>query len=134
VPRDAEPAPLAPLAPGERLTLRLAFTPRRRGRIEFSGLTLGRPDPLGLVKGLARVPLPARLVGMSKRSRLRRIALLGRRQIPTRGSFRAAPRRTAGRRGGARRGWRLASRRPAGARMMEDFRAHRQARGQGIPG
>jgi uncharacterized protein (DUF58 family) len=81
LPRGAGPAPLAPLAPGERLTLRLAFTPRRRGRIELSGLTLGKPDPLGLVKGLARLPLPARLVALPKRYRLPRIALPGRRRF-----------------------------------------------------
>jgi uncharacterized protein (DUF58 family) len=81
VPHDAGPATLGPLAPGERLTLRLGFTPRRRGRIEFSGLTLGRPDPLGLVKGLARVPLPARLIALPKRYRLPEIALPGRRKF-----------------------------------------------------
>ena len=81
VPRDADAAPLAVLAPGERATLRLGFTPRRRGRIEFSGLTLGRPDPLGLVKGLARVPLPARLIALPKRYRLPEIALPGRRKF-----------------------------------------------------
>ena len=81
VPRDAAAAPLAALAPGERATLRLGFTPRRRGRIEFSGLTLGRPDPLGLVKGLARVPLAARLIALPKRYRLPEIALPGRRKF-----------------------------------------------------
>jgi uncharacterized protein (DUF58 family) len=81
LPRDAPPASLAPLAPGERLTLRLGFTPRRRGRIEFAGLTLGKPDPLGLVKGLARVTLPARLIALPRRYRLPQIALLGRRKF-----------------------------------------------------
>ncbi|MEK6242865.1 MAG: DUF58 domain-containing protein [Pseudomonadota bacterium] len=81
VPRNVEPAALPPLAPGERLTLRLGFTPRRRGRIEFSGLTLGRPDPLGLVKGLARVPLAGRVIALPKRYRLPEIALPGRRKF-----------------------------------------------------
>jgi uncharacterized protein (DUF58 family) len=81
VPRDLEPAALAPLAPGERQSVKLGFTPRRRGRIEFSGLTLGRPDPLGLVKGLARVPLEARLIALPKRYRLPEIALPGRRRF-----------------------------------------------------
>jgi uncharacterized protein (DUF58 family) len=81
VPRDAGPAPLAPLAPGEQRRLRLAFTPRRRGRIEFSGLTLGKPDPLGLVKGLARVPLPARLIALPRRYRLPDVVLPGRRKF-----------------------------------------------------
>jgi uncharacterized protein (DUF58 family) len=81
VPRDAGAAALPPLAPGERLTLRLGFTPRRRGRIEFSGLTLGRPDPLGLVKGLARVPLAGRVIALPRRYRLPEIALPGRRRF-----------------------------------------------------
>ena len=81
IPRDIAPAALAPLAPGERLSVKLGFTPRRRGRIEFSGFTLGRPDPLGLVKGLARVPLEARLVALPKRYRLPEIALPGRRKF-----------------------------------------------------
>ena len=81
VPRDAESALISPLAPGERLTLRLGFTPRRRGRIEFSGLTLGRPDPLGLVKGLARVTLGGRVIALPKRYRLPEIALPGRRRF-----------------------------------------------------
>jgi len=81
VPRDFEPAPLAPLAPGEQQSVKLGFTPRRRGRIEFLGLTLGRPDPLGLVKGLARVPLDARLIALPKRYRLPEIALPGRRRF-----------------------------------------------------
>ena len=81
VPRNIDPAAIPPLAPGERLTLRLGFTPRRRGRIEFSGLTLGRPDPLGLVKGLARVPLAGRVIALPKRYRLPEIALPGRRKF-----------------------------------------------------
>ena len=81
VPRNIEPAPVPALAPGERLTLRLGFTPRKRGRIEFAGLTLGRLDPLGLVKGLARVPLPGRVIALPKRYRLPEIALPGRRKF-----------------------------------------------------
>lgn len=81
VPRDLEPVAIAPLAPGERQSVKLGFTPRRRGRIEFLGLTLGRPDPLGLVKGLARVPLEARLIALPKRYRLPEIALPGRRRF-----------------------------------------------------
>ncbi|MBC7802584.1 MAG: DUF58 domain-containing protein, partial [Candidatus Parcubacteria bacterium] len=67
--------------PGERVTLRLVFTPRRRGRIEFAGLTLGRPDPLGLVKGLSRLTLPGRVVALPKRYRLPDFALPGRRRF-----------------------------------------------------
>jgi len=81
IPRNADPAAIPPLAPGERLTLRLGFTPRRRGRIEFSGLTLGQPDPLGLVKGLTRVPLAGRVIALPKRYRLPELVLPGRRKF-----------------------------------------------------
>src|SRR4029079_6255114 len=81
IPREVDSAVLPPLAPGERLTLRLGFAPRRRGRIEFSGLTLGRPDPLGLVKGLARVRLAGRVIALPKRYRLPDLALPGRRKF-----------------------------------------------------
>lgn len=81
LPRDVERAELGPLAPGERRELRLALTPRRRGRIEFAGLTIGRPDPLGLVRGLVRLPLPARLTALPRRYRLPEIALPGRRKF-----------------------------------------------------
>ena len=67
LPRDAAPAALDRLGPGERRELRLAFTPRRRGRIEMAGLTVGRPDALGLVRGLERLPLAAQLVSAERR-------------------------------------------------------------------
>jgi uncharacterized protein (DUF58 family) len=81
VPRGVEPADVPRLAPGERHELRLSFTPRRRGRIELSGLTLGRADPLGLVRGLARLPLEARLIALPRRYRLPEVALPGKRKF-----------------------------------------------------
>ena len=81
LPRDVEHAELAALGPGERRELKLAFTPRRRGRIELAVLTLGRPDPLGLVQGLRRMPLPAHLIALPRRYRLPDIALPGRRKF-----------------------------------------------------
>lgn len=81
LPRGAEPAELAPLEPGERQELRLSFTPRRRGRIEFAGLTLARTDPLGLVRGLARVALKARVIALPRRYRLPEVALPGKRKF-----------------------------------------------------
>jgi uncharacterized protein (DUF58 family) len=81
LPRDAAPGELAPLAPGERQELRLSFTPRRRGRIEMAGLTVGRPDALGLVRGLARLPLAAHLIALPRRYRLPEIALPGKRKF-----------------------------------------------------
>jgi len=81
LPRDVRRVELGVIAPGERRELRLAFTPRRRGRIEFAGLTVGRTDPLGLVRGLARLPLAARLTALPRRYRLPEIALPGRRKF-----------------------------------------------------
>jgi len=81
LPRDAASAEIPALGPGERQELRLSFTPRRRGRIEMAGLTVGRTDALGLVRGLARLPLPARLVALPRRYRLPEVALPGRRKF-----------------------------------------------------
>ena len=80
-PREVERGELAALAPGERQELKLAFTPRRRGRIELAGLTVGRADPLGLMQGLARLPLAAHLIALPRRYRLPDIALPGRRKF-----------------------------------------------------
>jgi uncharacterized protein (DUF58 family) len=81
LPRDVEDGELPALGPGERRELRLAFTPRRRGRIELAGLTVERCDALGLVRGLAKMPLPARLIALPRRYRLPEIALPGRRKF-----------------------------------------------------
>jgi uncharacterized protein (DUF58 family) len=81
LPRDVESGELAALGPGERQEVKLAFTPRRRGRIELAGLTVGRADPLGLVQGLARLPLDAHLIALPRRYRLPDIALPGRRKF-----------------------------------------------------
>jgi uncharacterized protein (DUF58 family) len=81
LPRDAATGEIPALAPGERQELRLSFTPRRRGRIEMAGLTVGRTDALGLVRGLARLPLAARLVALPRRYRLPEVALPGKRKF-----------------------------------------------------
>jgi len=81
IPQDATQAALPALAPGESRTVRLAFRPRRRGRIELAGLDVARVDPLGLVKGLARVPLEARVIALPKRYRIPAIALPGARKF-----------------------------------------------------
>ena len=90
VPRGAVAVELAPLAPGERQELRLSFTPRRRGRIEMAGLTLGQADPLGLVRGLARIALPAHLTALPRRYRLPELLLPGKRKFQPGGISMAA--------------------------------------------
>jgi uncharacterized protein (DUF58 family) len=79
-PEPPREASLPELAAGARETLRLTLTPRRRGRIELAGLVLNRGEPLGLVKGIARVPLPERVIALPRRYRLPRLSLPGRRK------------------------------------------------------
>lgn len=90
LPREIGPAPLGVLAPGERVSLRQSFVPRRRGRLELAGLTVSRGDPLGLVKSLARLPLPARVIALPKRYRLPELVLPGRRKYQPGGVSQAA--------------------------------------------
>lgn len=80
MPAEVRTADLGWLAPGDRRELELSFRPRRRGRLEFAGMTLGQPDPLGLVKGLGRIPLEARLVALPRRYRLPALPMPGRRK------------------------------------------------------
>jgi len=90
LPRPAGETALPALAAGEHGTVRLAMTPRRGGRIELAGLTLARRDPLGLVKGLARVAAPARIVALPRRYRVPQLALPGRRKFQQGGVARVA--------------------------------------------
>lgn len=48
--------PLPPLPAREETVAPMTLTPLRRGRLVFTGLTLARPDPFGMVKALALVP------------------------------------------------------------------------------
>jgi uncharacterized protein (DUF58 family) len=81
LPRRMGELALPALAPGETRTLKLEMTPRRRGRLSLEGLTLGRADPLGLVKNLTRVPLPGRVTALPKRYRIPQFALPGKRKF-----------------------------------------------------
>jgi uncharacterized protein (DUF58 family) len=82
--RTPERAPAQPvdrMGPGERREVQLWLRPRRRGRVELDAVQLSRTDPLGLVRGLAKVEAPARVVALPKRYRLPSIALPGRRRF-----------------------------------------------------
>ncbi len=74
----AQPVPA--LRPGEAAEVRLALTPARRGRLDFTGVTLARPDPLGLVNALATLRLPQSLVVLPKRYAMRDVPLPGTRK------------------------------------------------------
>jgi uncharacterized protein (DUF58 family) len=81
VPQTEDEVALPALAPGASQSVRLGFTPRRRGRIELSGVRLARTDPLGLVRGLAHHDLAAHVIALPKRYRLPALALPGRRKF-----------------------------------------------------
>jgi uncharacterized protein (DUF58 family) len=59
--------PLPPLPPGAAGEVRVELTPRRRGRLDFTGVTIARPDPLGLVNALQTLALPQSLLVLPKR-------------------------------------------------------------------
>jgi uncharacterized protein (DUF58 family) len=80
-PERAAAQALPDLAPGARAALKLWLRPRRRGRIELEGVTLVRPDPLGLVQSLVRVAAPERVVALPRRYRLPALALPGQRRF-----------------------------------------------------
>jgi uncharacterized protein (DUF58 family) len=81
LPRQAEAAVLPVLRPGERRTVKMQMTPRRRGRLELESLTVGRAEPLGLLKRLSRVPLPGRVTALPKRYAIPPLALPGKRKF-----------------------------------------------------
>ena len=81
IPENPTEAAIPALAPGQSHSLRLAFLPRRRGRLELSGVNVARTDPLGFVKGIARVSLDARVVALPKRYRIPTLALPGARKF-----------------------------------------------------
>ena len=51
-------AALGEAAPHGEAEARFELTPLRRGLLRFEGVTVARPDPLGLFRGFVRVPLP----------------------------------------------------------------------------
>ena len=65
------------LPPNGEVEVRLEVVPLRRGVLRFRGLTLARPDPLGLFRALARFKLPDTTLILPKRYPLPPIALPG---------------------------------------------------------
>jgi len=65
------------IPPQGEIAITLPLTPRRRGNIKLEGLTLIRPDPLGLVKTNIDVDLPETLLAFPKRVRIPAVNLPG---------------------------------------------------------
>jgi uncharacterized protein (DUF58 family) len=55
----------------------MSLTPLRRGLIRIQGVTLGRPDPLGLFRGFGRLALPQSVLVLPKRYPVPPIAMPG---------------------------------------------------------
>jgi uncharacterized protein (DUF58 family) len=72
--KEGEVPPLLPQNEGE---VRLELLPLRRGVLRFTGVTLARPDPLGLFRSFARLPAPQTVLILPKRYWLPPIALPG---------------------------------------------------------
>ena len=71
-------AAVPPVPPHQEVEVRVELTPWRRGLLRLSGVTLASPDPLGLFRALAKVPLPQTTLILPKRYLLPPIALPGR--------------------------------------------------------
>lgn len=73
------PRPLPPLDVGET-EVTLEITPLRRGHLRFQGVTLARPDPLGLIQALKSIALPQSLLVLPKRYPMAEIRIAGSRK------------------------------------------------------
>jgi hypothetical protein len=70
-------ASVPPAAPNEEVEARVELTPLRRGVLRFAGVTLARPDPLGLVRAVTTVPLPQTMLILPRHYSLPALALPG---------------------------------------------------------
>jgi uncharacterized protein (DUF58 family) len=73
------PRPLPPLDVGET-EVTLEITPLRRGHLRFQGVTLARPDPLGLIQALKSIAVPQSLLVLPKRYPIAEIRIAGTRK------------------------------------------------------
>lgn len=69
--------PLSPAPPHQATEAVLQATPLRRGALRFAGVTLARPDPLGLFRSFIRVNAPQSVLVLPKRYFVPPIALPG---------------------------------------------------------
>lgn len=60
-------SPLPDIPPGGAAEIAVEIVPAARGRLRFDGATIARPDPLGLVYSLIRVPAPQTVTILPRR-------------------------------------------------------------------
>ncbi len=70
-------SPVVPAVPQEETELRVELSPLRRGPLRFTGVTLARPDPLGLFRAFHKIPVPDTALILPKRYSLPPVALPG---------------------------------------------------------
>jgi uncharacterized protein (DUF58 family) len=70
-------AALPPMRPNGEAEARLEIIPLRRGVIRFNGVTLARPDPLGLFRSLVKAPAPQTVLVLPRRYPIARVVLPG---------------------------------------------------------
>jgi hypothetical protein len=80
VPAVFKEAPVPPLPPRQTVEVRTELLPLKRGHLRLNGLTVARPDPLGLVKSLVRLPVRQSVLILPRRYPLPPLALPGTRQ------------------------------------------------------
>jgi uncharacterized protein (DUF58 family) len=66
-----------PLAPGRQAEAKIDLLPLRRGVLRLRGVTLARPDPLGLLRAFVKLPVPQQVLILPKRYPVPPVALPG---------------------------------------------------------
>jgi len=74
------PRPLPALPPSGEVEVSFEITPLRRGHLRFRGITIARPDPLGLVQALKSIELSQSLLILPKRYPMAEIRMAGTRK------------------------------------------------------
>jgi uncharacterized protein (DUF58 family) len=70
-------AAIPPIPARQEVEAQVELTPLRRGVLRFTGVTLARTDPLGLVRALTNISLPQAMLVLPKRYALSAIPLPG---------------------------------------------------------
>jgi uncharacterized protein (DUF58 family) len=75
------PSRIEEVPPRQSVTVRMSCTPLRRGELRFESITLGRPEPLGLMKALKRFPAVESLIVMPRTYPVAPLTLPGNRRL-----------------------------------------------------